>query len=188
MYRREEYLAASIQRSKEARQDSFLRGREEVLAQAITSAMGGGGGMEREPNVSAAYAPRMRYNRSPSAGLEPPLNSYAAQHHAPPPPPSLSRPKGITTMTTMTISNLSDTVSKNDIAELCGAVGSLETVSMAAPGVAEVVFKYKDDALEAFKKYNQRNLDGQPMICKLQATSRGRPLHAAGGGYGSGMR
>ena len=60
---------------------------------------------------------------------------------------------------------------------------------MAAPGVAEVVFKYKDDALEAFKKYNQRNLDGQPMICKLQATSRNRALHTSGGGgYGSGMR
>ena len=59
MYRREEYLAASIQRSKEARQDSFLRGREEVLAQAITSALGGGGGMEREPNVGAGYAPRV---------------------------------------------------------------------------------------------------------------------------------
>ena len=73
--------------------------------------------------------------------------------------------------------------------ELCGAVGSLETVSMVAPGVAEVVFKYKDDALEAYKKYNQRNLDGQPMICKLQATSRGRAMHTGGGGgYGGGMR
>ena len=111
-------------------------------------------------------------------------------------------------MTTMTISNLSHTVSKNDISvssmqlcvcvcvcvcggvegagnmslhslffcsplspfllqELCGAVGSLESVAMPAPGVAEVVFKYKNHALEAFKKYNQRNLDGQPMICKL---------------------
>ena len=67
--------------------------------------------------------------------------------------------------------------------ELCGAVGSLESVAMPAPGVAEVVFKYKDDALEAFKKYNQRNLDGQPMICKLQATSRGRAM-----AYGGGIR
>ena len=64
----------------------------------------------------------MRYNRSPSAGMEPPLGSYAPQHHAPAPPPPpppappISRSKGITTMTTMTISNLSDTVSKNDIA------------------------------------------------------------------------
>ena len=66
----------------------------------------------------------------------------------------------------------------------------METVTIIAPGVAEVVFKYKDDALEAFKKYNQRNLDGQPMICKLQATSRGRgPMHTpGGGGYGGGLR
>jgi len=42
---------------------------------------------------------------------------------------------------------------------------------MPAPGMAEVIFKFKDDALEAFKKFNQRNLDGQPMMCKLQTTS-----------------
>ena len=59
MYRREEHLAAAIQRSKESRQDSFLRGREEVLAQAITSALGGGGGMEREPAVETGYASRV---------------------------------------------------------------------------------------------------------------------------------
>ena len=52
---------------------------------------------------------------------------------------------------------------------------------MIAPGVADVVFKYKDDALEAFKKYNQRNLDGQPMICRLQAASRAR---MGSSGYG----
>ena len=45
--------------------------------------------------------------------------------------------------------------------ELCSAVGPVETVNMIAPGVAEVTYRYKDDALEAFKKYNQRNLDGQ---------------------------
>ena len=43
---------------------------------------------------------------------------------------------------------------------------------MPAAGMAEVVFKYKDDALEAFKKYNQRNLDGQPMVCRVHPTSR----------------
>ena len=52
---------------------------------------------------------------------------------------------------------------------------------MPAPGMAEVIFKFKDDALEAFKKYNQRNLDGQPMVCKLQTTSRSR---MASSGYG----
>ena len=64
MYRREEQLAAAIQRSKEGRHESFMRGREEVLAQAITSALGGGGGgverggggVERE-TVGASYHP-----------------------------------------------------------------------------------------------------------------------------------
>ena len=62
MYRREEQLAAAIQRSKEPRHENFLRGREEVLAQAITSAIGGGGGggggMERDP-VGTNYQPRV---------------------------------------------------------------------------------------------------------------------------------
>ena len=65
--------------------------------------------------------------------------------------------------------------------ELCGAVGPVEAILMPAPGMAEVIFKFKDDALEAFKKYNQRNLDGQPMMCKLQTTSRSR---VASSGYG----
>lgn len=61
-------------------------------------------------------------------------------------------------------------------------VGALDSVYMHAPGIAEVVFKYKDDALEAYKKYNQRNLDGQPMHCKLTPASRSRV--AASGTYG----
>ena len=47
------------------------------------------------------------------------------------------------------------------IQELCTAIGPVDTVVMTAPGVAEVTYRYKDDALEAFKKYNQRNLDGK---------------------------
>ena len=45
-------------------------------------------------------------------------------------------------------------------------MGPLENVAMIAPGVAEVTYRYKDDALEAFKKYNQRNLDGR-LLCVL---------------------
>ena len=62
-------------------------------------------------------------------------------------------------------------------------VGSLDGVYMHAPGIAEVIFKYKDDALEAYKKYNQRNLDGQPMHCKLQAASRSRITSGYGHRY-----
>ena len=61
-------------------------------------------------------------------------------------------------------------------------MGPLEAIHMIAPGVADVIFKYKDDALEAFKKYNQRNLDGQPMICRLQAASRARMASSSYGG------
>jgi hypothetical protein len=43
-HRREERLAAQIARSKEMRQESFTRGREEFLASAITMATGGGSG------------------------------------------------------------------------------------------------------------------------------------------------
>ena len=66
-------------------------------------------------------------------------------------------------------------------------MGPLESVRILGPGIAEVVFKYKDDALEAFKKYNQRNLDGQPMFCRIQAASRTRLSAPAGtSGLGGG--
>ena len=86
---------------------------------------------------------------------------------------------------------------------MCGAIGPLEHVAIVAPGVAEVTYRYKDDALEAYKKYNQRNLDGKllwlllnthtivcfvwlgmPMMCRLQSGGRTRgPLPMAGAGY-----
>ena len=99
----------------------------------------------------------------------------------------------MTTITTLIISNLNDTVTKNDVGvrncvlhfsrflddfflsacivftlavmcsafqELCSAVGPVENVQMPVLGEAEVTFRYKDDALEAYRKYNQRNLDG----------------------------
>ena len=86
---------------------------------------------------------------------------------------------------------------------MCGAIGPLEHVAIVAPGVAEVTYRYKDDALEAYKKYNQRNLDGKlswlllntyiivyivclgmPMMCRLQSGGRTRgPLPMAGTGY-----
>ena len=117
--------------------------------------------------------------RSPSP---PPPMDY--QRYEPQLPPTMSIPlpprqRGLTTVTTLVISNLNDTVSHNDvhvsyfmvsivfksshplIQELCTAIGPVDTVVMTAPGVAEVTYRYKDDALEAFKKYNQRNLDGK---------------------------
>lgn len=177
-HRREERLAAAITRSREARQQGYMRNRDEYVASAITSAFASDRERERE---SAAAGMRGRaYSRSPSPisqmNLEPPMARGG-------PPAPLSRPKSYTTMTTLFISNLSDTVSRNDVAELCQVVGPLEAVYMTAPGVAEVVFKYKDDALEAYRKYNQRNLDGQPMICRLHPTSRGKA--ASSSAFGS---
>ena len=50
MYRREERLAAAIAKSKDLRQQSYMRTREETLASTITSAFSGGasGIVERE--------------------------------------------------------------------------------------------------------------------------------------------
>ena len=55
-YRREERLDAAIARSKESRQDSYMRGREEFLASAITSALGGGStGGDRNRSMGGGY-------------------------------------------------------------------------------------------------------------------------------------
>ena len=68
-HRREERLAAQIARSKESRQDTYMRGREEFLASAITSAGGsfgghggsGGGGhsSDRDRSSMGIFAGRM---------------------------------------------------------------------------------------------------------------------------------
>ncbi|XP_003385470.2 PREDICTED: polymerase delta-interacting protein 3-like [Amphimedon queenslandica] len=203
MYRKEERLATAITRQKEIRQHSFMKSREEFLASAITSALGGGGGgagvAPQVHSVIRSQPSQQQYSRhrstSPndyhqfdSRGYEPRPHSFVPP---PPPPRQQQQQRGLTTVTTLVISNLNDTVSRNDVSELCSAVGPVETVNMIAPGVAEVTYRYKDDALEAFKKYNQRNLDGMPMVCRLQSgAGSGRPrssINMSIGGYASRM-
>nr|XP_006819007.1 PREDICTED: polymerase delta-interacting protein 3-like [Saccoglossus kowalevskii] len=107
----------------------------------------------------------------------------------PPPPPKLTRilkkpaappkPKaneflhgsGVSPLqgARMTITNLHPSVSGDDIEELFGAVGALKKTRLLRPGSAEVVFVKREDAMSAFKTYHNRELDGQPMQCKLDS-------------------
>lgn len=45
--------------------------------------------------------------------------------------------------------------------ELFCVCGALKRARLVHPGVAEVVFVKKDDAITAYKKYNNRCLDGE---------------------------
>lgn len=69
--------------------------------------------------------------------------------------------------TKMTVNNLHPRVTEEDIVELFCVCGALKRARLIHPGVAEVVFVKKDDAITAYKKYNNRCLDGQPMKCSL---------------------
>ena len=65
-YHREERLAAAIARSKEARQDSYLRNREEFVASAITSAFGGAPVTnERDRTAMGGGYPRVQVRDTP---------------------------------------------------------------------------------------------------------------------------
>ncbi|XP_043358333.1 polymerase delta-interacting protein 3 isoform X2 [Dermochelys coriacea] len=112
---------------------------------------------------------------------------------APPPPLSPIRTKALTNMsrtlvtkeeppkepapvepvfsplegTKMTVNNLHPRVTEEDIVELFCVCGALKRARLVHPGVAEVVFVKKEDAITAYKKYNNRCLDGQPMKCNL---------------------
>ncbi|XP_060633154.2 polymerase delta-interacting protein 3 isoform X2 [Anolis sagrei] len=112
---------------------------------------------------------------------------------APPAPPSPIRTKGLTNMsrtlvtkeeppkepapvepvfsplegTKMTVNNLHPRVTEEDIVELFCVCGALKRARLVHPGMAEVVFVKKEDAITAYKKYNNRCLDGQPMKCNL---------------------
>ncbi len=67
----------------------------------------------------------------------------------------------------MTVNNLHPRVTEEDIVELFCVCGALKRARLVHPGVAEVVFVKKEDAITAYKKYNNRCLDGQPMKCNL---------------------
>jgi len=70
--------------------------------------------------------------------------------------------------TKVIVSNLSPTVSQEDLDELFGDVGQLRRVKMSQPaGSAEIFFVNREDADRAIEVYNNRQLDGQAMKCQL---------------------
>ncbi|XP_068606126.1 polymerase delta-interacting protein 3 [Brachionichthys hirsutus] len=69
--------------------------------------------------------------------------------------------------TKITVNNLHPRVTEEDIVELFCVCGALKRARLVRVGVAEVVFVRKDDAVSAYRKYNNRCLDGQPMKCNL---------------------
>nr|XP_048300968.1 polymerase delta-interacting protein 3 isoform X3 [Myodes glareolus] len=91
------------------------------------------------------------------------VNKEEPPKELPPAEPALSPLEG----TKMTVNNLHPRVTEEDIVELFCVCGALKRARLVHPGVAEVVFVKKDDAITAYKKYNNRCLDGQPMKCNL---------------------
>ncbi|XP_010894997.2 polymerase delta-interacting protein 3 isoform X2 [Esox lucius] len=81
----------------------------------------------------------------------------------PPPQPAFSPLEG----TKITVNNLHPRVTEEDIVELFCVCGALKRARLVKVGVAEVVFVRKEDAVSAYRKYNNRCLDGQPMKCNL---------------------
>ena len=69
--------------------------------------------------------------------------------------------------TKILVSNLHPVVVEDDILELFSVVGPVRRARMVGLGKAEIVFIKREDAVIAYQKYNNRDLDGQPMIMKL---------------------
>lgn len=115
------------------------------------------------PNTSAAAA------RSSAAALQPvsrtlQQSTAGAGTTAPTPPqPAFSPLEG----TKITVNNLHPRVTEEDIVELFCVCGALKRARLVKLGMAEVVFVRKEDAVSAYRKYNNRCLDGQPMKCNL---------------------
>ncbi|XP_062263757.1 polymerase delta-interacting protein 3 [Platichthys flesus] len=107
--------------------------------------------------------------RSSAAALQPISRSLqqspaGASTTAPAPPqPTFSPLEG----TKITVNNLHPRVTEEDIVELFCVCGALKRARLVKVGVAEVVFVRKEDAVSAYRKYNNRCLDGQPMKCNL---------------------
>ncbi|KAF0032402.1 hypothetical protein F2P81_014692 [Scophthalmus maximus] len=62
--------------------------------------------------------------------------------------------------TKITVNNLHPRVTEEDIVELFCVCGALKRARLVKVGVAEVVFVRKEDAVSAYRKYNNRCLDG----------------------------
>ncbi len=63
------------------------------------------------------------------------------------------------------VANLQSSVTQEDITELFGDVGALKRAKIVEPGVAEIVFVNRSDALRAVEIYHNRQLDGKAMRC-----------------------
>uniref|UniRef100_A0A8C8C1F8 RRM domain-containing protein n=1 Tax=Oncorhynchus tshawytscha TaxID=74940 RepID=A0A8C8C1F8_ONCTS len=81
----------------------------------------------------------------------------------PPPQPTFSPLEG----TKITVNNLHPFSAVLDSLELFCVCGALKRARLVKVGIAEVVFVRKEDAVSAYRKYNNRCLDGQPMKCNL---------------------
>ena len=65
------------------------------------------------------------------------------------------------------VTNLQNSVTKDDIVELFADVGALKRAKVASPGSAEVVFVNRSDAQKAVEIYHNRQLDGKAMKCQM---------------------
>ncbi|XP_056609004.1 polymerase delta-interacting protein 3-like isoform X3 [Triplophysa dalaica] len=109
----------------------------------------------RPPTQTLQPVSRTTVTKQPIAG-DPNAHTPAAQ-------PVCSPLEG----TKITVNNLHPRVTEEDIVELFCVCGALKRARMVKVGVAEVVFVRKEDAVSAYRKYNNRCLDGQPMKCNL---------------------
>ncbi|XP_036422918.1 polymerase delta-interacting protein 3 isoform X2 [Colossoma macropomum] len=123
------------------------------------------------PSAPVAVAPARPSTRPPAQTLQPVSRTMVTGHQATgngsaqsaPPQPVFSPLEG----TKITVNNLHPRVTEEDIVELFCVCGALKRARLVKVGVAEVVFVRKEDAISAYRKYNNRCLDGQPMKCNL---------------------
>ncbi|PAA61836.1 hypothetical protein BOX15_Mlig005518g1, partial [Macrostomum lignano] len=144
-----------------------------------------GGGVGVGAREIPVHVTRQRRDRSRSP----------VQRRAPPPAPPMPLPPAASSATIVqaykvSIMNLHQGVTREDIYELFSSVGQVKKCVLLHPGAAEVVYPSKEDALSAIRRYDRRELDGMPMQLrlsvvgiKMHAPSAGsRPAVSGGGG------
>eukprot|EP00800_Vazella_pourtalesii_P021895 TRINITY_DN830_c0_g4_i1.p1 TRINITY_DN830_c0_g4~~TRINITY_DN830_c0_g4_i1.p1 ORF type:complete len:309 (-),score=-2.74 TRINITY_DN830_c0_g4_i1:85-1011(-) len=122
------------------------------------------------PHVqNSQYFAHNHIRASNQLGIDDYSRNSTIHRHTSTPHNKIPSVKNLVSGTKLIISNLSSSVTRRDITELCEAIGRVESV-LLHQCIAHIKFTSKHSAMEAYKTYHNRHLDGKAMVCRISSS------------------